>query len=159
VITSDVITIENKRISSYFIMSERFKKFKWTIFSRTLHKHQIKRGDICFFYLAGKMKFSQCFVAIAEIGDVKKWDDSMEFIDNPDWLLENPILFFQLNKISIFDDPVSIKPLLSKFSFIPKNRKKWGVCFMGGVRKIDVFNMKLITKELPPKIKKIFSLN
>lgn len=56
-----------------------------------------------------------------------------------------PELVLKLSNINILKQPVDIIENLNKLSFIPENKKKWGVAFMGGARRINEADFKIMS--------------
>jgi len=99
-------------------LREMQEEKKWKIGLRTPHRNQLMKGDKVVFYASGVGR--KCFVASADL-------DSEFLYDN------DPIFgHVLLSNISIYTNPIYIKPLLRKLNFI-KNKNKWGVYFQGGI--------------------------
>lgn len=108
----------------------------WPLYKNTRCQHMVKAADRVLFYLAGEEPEGRHIVASAIIKSVEDW--SMMHRSGYPLLLEDiPSKVLMLTDIERFMSPIDVKQHLDKLSFIPANRQKWGVAFMGGMRAIS----------------------
>jgi len=110
------------------MMRNMFVEKTWKIGKRTPYRTHIKKEDKVLFYETGENK--KQFVASAVLNS--------KYI--PDDELCGHVL---LKNISIFKNPIKIKPLLKNFKSI-KKKKYWGLFFQGGIAKITEKEYQLI---------------
>ena len=60
--------------------------------------------------------------------------------------LEEPLKYIEFEKIVIYKNPINVKTKLDELSFIPLNKKKWGMVFMNGCRKISKEDYIILTE-------------
>ena len=100
----------------------------WEIGKRTPYRTHLKKEDKALFYETGEN--NKQFVASAVLNSKYIPDDELSG-------------HVQLKNISIFKNPIKIKPLLQNFKSI-KNIKYWGLFFQGGIAKITENEYQLI---------------
>lgn len=120
----------------------------WALWTRTQNSLHIKQGSEVAIYLAGSGPYTQHFVGKAKVAEVRPWSRTDEQ-HYPLVLDGTPARLLLLEDIEVFDLPVSIKPLLPYLRFLPPNRAKWGVAFMGGMRSVSRRDFRLLTSGLP----------
>lgn len=130
-----------KKIPAADVIRQRMENKQWEIYQGTKFRDFLKAGDVCIFYAAGKKSGSQNFIGE---GEIKNIHDSpiciAEYLNQ-----ENPLKYIEFSKTINYKDSVSIREKLDLLSFIPENRKKWGMVFMNGCRKIQEKDYMAIT--------------
>lgn len=114
----------------------------WPIFNRTRNKKVMKVDDEVAIYLGGA--YNQMVIATAKIGSIEQWDRAYART-YPLAMDGIPEVVLKLSDINILKQPIDIIERLDKLSFTPENRKKWGVAFMGGVRRINENDFQTMT--------------
>lgn len=109
----------------------------WPLYKNTRCQHMVKATDRVLFYLAGDEPEGRHIVASAVIKGVENWSKIHRSV-YPLLLEDIPSKVLILTDIERFTSPVDVKKHLDKLSFVPANRQKWGVAFMGGMRAISV---------------------
>lgn len=117
---------------AFEIFRKRIKEKKHPLYLNTPHLKEIKEKDEVVFYIAGKKKNSQTFVASAEIYFIDNFTDT---VVDPDKKRNLIIRYLNLENILIFKEPKKIKLIIDKLNFI-KNKKNYGTNLVGGVTKI-----------------------
>ena len=117
----------------------------WPIYSGTRNRTDIKVGDRFVVYIGGQREHAQEFVSTGFVAGMELPSESRR-ADSPNLNEVGPPAHAWLRLMDIRDlEPaVSVRPLLDSLSFVPKNRKRWGVALMGGVRRISDDDLKLI---------------
>ncbi len=123
------------RKAGYEIFKERISENLWPIYKSTPQLNNVKSGKNVIFYIAGKDKFAQQFIASAIIENlvtnkILKPDPNQEFRE---------VLFYaKFKKLKMFKNPISIRDHINNLSFIDMDRRKvYGLYFQGGVCKIN----------------------
>ena len=146
-ICGDAEDINGKRVPSEEVARFRLDQNKWGIYRHTRNRNSISVNDYCFFYLAGqKSANKQTFIASAQIKGIR---DKLrnESIDSEDWLNDVPLKILELSNVKYFE-PVSIKPLLKKLSFVNLKLASWGGALQGGCRKLNEEDFNLIKRSI-----------
>ncbi len=134
---------------AFNVAKARLSKKLWPIFSGTRNRKSIQEGDICFIYLAGKGDYSQHIFAKASVIEKLDWSRSKESIDDQDLLTDFPNMALRFENVEMIE-PVPIRNLLSKLSFIPASTQ-WGSVFQGGCRKLNQDDANIILKQVNQK--------
>lgn len=120
------------------VAQRRILAGRWPLYARTKHRLDICEGDRALIYAGGQRGHSRVFIATTRIASNQPVNSARRLSlptnldgDNPpvSWLT-----FADTNKMV---PTVHMSELLEKLSFIPKNRSRWGVTLMGGVRRIS----------------------
>jgi hypothetical protein len=90
------------------------------------------------------MHLRQSIVAACQIQSVQPFLGKHTPIDDPSLLMNHPASALTLQSVRIFELPVSIPPLLSKLTFVPINRHKWGAAFQGGCVSVPESDYRLL---------------
>ena len=143
-ITSDSMN-DNKEVvkSAYDIAVSRLNLKKWPVYRDTILRTQFIDGDEVVFYLAGKEKYSQHFIARATISgglETVELHYDLDILETDKRIVSGYISF---KKVNIFNEPVSLKNIINELDFI-KNKNNYGLYFQGGIRHIDKKNFNLI---------------
>lgn len=119
------------------------RKNTWGFGENTSHRNEIKSGDTAVFYQAGGG--GQKFLGTVTLASGAYKDSSSKdlFIDPETYKID-------LDKVSVWDTPKPIEPLVEKLSFI-KEKQYWGTYFQGGCRKITAEDYSIILHTKPPK--------
>lgn len=107
----------------------------WPLWRSTKCRHLVSAGDVVLIYIAGNEENSTSVIASATVSSVEAWQRKHEPI-YPLILDGIPEKALILDKIMFFK-PLDVRTLLDHLSFTPANRNKWGVAFMGGMRRLD----------------------
>lgn len=124
----------SKQFFAEEIVSDRLKKGKWPIYSKTANKDKIKIGDKCLFYVGGNGLLSKHILGTGSINNIYLTN---EIIDDVDALTDLPYKQLELTDIKIYTRPIFIKDFLEELSFIPDNKSRWGVALQGGCKNIS----------------------
>lgn len=149
-ITTDKETISGLKISAFDIVSERLKIGKWPLYKGTNYLNGIEDGARCLIYIAGKKTFCQNIIAEIKINKITNLIRNNDYEEKLFDILSVPalkVLEFNPCKINT-NKSVNIKKEMKNIDFIPKNAKKWGVLFMGGVKKIDIKDYTYLSNKL-----------
>ena len=142
-ICSDTEKVEGEE-SAYNITRNRLDKGLWPIYKGTRNRRVIHEGDKCLFYLAGRKEYAQHVIASGDVKSIEKWDIRKGAIDNEDVLSNIPEQVLHIINVEIFD-PIPIRSLLNRLSFINKNQPHgWGGALQGGCKKINYHDYKLL---------------
>ena len=95
---------------------------KWLIGRKTRNRNRLMAGDKILFYQGGEE--GRKFVGSAELASGLRQTGNSIYD------------FVKIMNFKIWDNPVEIRTLIDKLSFI-KNKKYWGVYLQGGIRKIS----------------------
>ena len=133
-IASDSENNQGKRLTADEVIRQRIINKQWEIYKRTKFKDLLKKGDVCLFYVAGRKTNAQHFIGEGVIKNIHLHPlKPINYLN-----LEEPLKYIEFDKIDVYEFPIDVKTKLDKLSFIPKNRKKWGMVFMNGCRKISL---------------------
>jgi len=108
----------------------------WPLWRNTKCKNMVRSGHRVLIYLAGPESDCGNVIASAVISGVVDWEDRKHRRGYPLMIDGEPLKALLLEKVSVFDKPVSVSDRLDHLSFIPENKKKWGVAMMGGMRSL-----------------------
>ena len=122
------------------ILDNRLKKKQWEIYDKTNLRRQLEEKDKVIFYLAGSGPNSQHFVGEAIIDKIV-YENSL-YSEEANTMIHSTLHFDQILN---YEDPVSIKKIMKKLTFI-KNPDKYGTALNGGVRRISEKDYKVIHK-------------
>ncbi len=109
----------------------------WPLWSGTRCKHMVSVGHQLLIYAAGFEKYGKCVIGTARVQSLDEWKDAAHKNRYPlmlDGIPEKVLIF---DDVSLFDVPVDLRTKLDTLSFVPKNKKKWGVAMMGGMRSLS----------------------
>ncbi|RAK01640.1 hypothetical protein [Aliidiomarina maris] len=119
----------------------------WPLWERTRCKSMVKPGDDLLLYSAGDGKDTKHIVGFAKVERIDTW--RAEYAKSYPILLDGvPERILILSKQTLFKRPLSMREVIAKMSFAPDNLKKWGVCFMGGMRSIPTKDFDILMKEI-----------
>jgi hypothetical protein len=131
-----VVTDGAGKHSALDLAKRRLDQGLWPIYKGTRNRRAIAVGDILLIYLGGSKNWSQSVVASAK---VKVIDEAgrraLPSIDSEDAQTNPPFKTLRLEDIQFFAEPVDIRHLLGKLSFLP-NSRKWGAALVGGCRRM-----------------------
>lgn len=108
----------------------------WPLWKNTRCKHMIESGNRLLFYIAGAEPGCRSVIARAVVESVDNWTDKAFKRNYPLMLDGEPDKVIRLSSIFHLGTPVDLLTVLDRLSFIPKNKNKWGVAMMGGVRSL-----------------------
>ena len=146
-IVSDGFDFSNQKKSAFETMQLRLESLTWPIYQRTPNKDIIKSGDECLVYIAGKGLNSRHIVCTFEVEEIDHKNISAKKTIEIDMANGTPIKYLVPKEIIFFDNPVYIPSLLSKLSFIKKNKQYWGAYLQGGCKKITPSDFNLIVNQ------------
>jgi len=107
---------------------------KWSIGKGTPNRTKLAVGDKVLFYQGGEN--GRKIVASAELASGLQQTENLD-------------TFVIIKNFRVWDNPVDIRPLIGKLSFI-KNTKYWGVYFQGGVVKLTKEDYQKIFRKSAP---------
>jgi hypothetical protein len=108
----------------------RIREGRWPIFKHTPHRSLLREGDKVVFYMGGIG--GQKFLGTAVISS-KLVPEGLDYSVG-------------ISKISVWKDPISIRPLIQELSFILR-KDKWGIHLQGGVLPIPEKDYRKITSK------------
>lgn len=114
----------------------------WPIFNRTRNKKLMKTGDEIAVYLGGP--YNQIIIATATIASIEDWDRK-HARNYPLFMDGIPEKVLNLSSATILKQPVDVIEKINELSFMPENKLKWGVAFMGGARRVNERDFQIIT--------------
>mgnify|MGYP001473894158 FL=1 len=112
------------------ILNQRLKSRTWEIYDKTNLRNQLEEKSKVIFYLAGSGPNSQHFVGEAIIDKIIYANSS--YSEEANTMIHSTLHFDQITN---YQEPVSIKKILKKLTFIT-NPAKYGTALNGGVRRI-----------------------
>jgi hypothetical protein len=119
----------------------------WALYSQTPNYKNITTGDSVVIYCGGHDRGrTQCAIAKATVANIRDWKKS----DSATYPLEldgMPGKLLELDGIEKFE-PVDVKLHLDQLDLTPKNRAKWGVALIGGVKRITANDFNVLTGAL-----------
>lgn len=129
-----LITSDQNDQNAYEVLKSRLDNLEWSLYKFTQNKEIIKENDELIFYIAGKRKMSQHFVAKATIDKMHKT------LDENDKILEVKL---KLKNIAFFDNPVLIDVIKNNLDFI-KHKHNLGLNLQGGCKLLSKEDYDLI---------------
>ena|SRR3989344_2445864 len=135
-VVNDAESIDGEILPSDTLAKRRFESNNWPLYQNTPHRKEIKPGDQCLVYLAGKRINSQHFVAVATVSSVNDAARVPTKVET-DVMSVPPVSFVCFDKVTTFIQPVPIRDLLTKLSFIPHNANSWGCVMQRGCKRIS----------------------
>lgn len=145
-IASDAENATGGRADAKYVAEFRLRNGRWPLYENTPNRTQIRPGDECVIYLAGRGAARQEFLAVALVDRVVEANKRQTATDPPDVLTSIPETVIAFRDIRYFNPRVAIRPLLRELSFIPKNLQKWGASVRGGCRLISKADVELIVE-------------
>lgn len=118
----------------------------WPLFENTKCRLMVTSGNSVLIYTAGHRADARRVIASAKVADVLQWNRNLS-TSCPIFLDGIPVSALALSNIRRFSQPVVITDHLEDLSFIPTNRKKWGVAMMGGMRSITQPDYQTLTEK------------
>ena len=141
---SDTEDIEGKRVPALKVAKARLKIHAWPLYKNTRNRRAICPGDICLIYLAGTSDYAQHLIAMADVGAVSDYSRMDDPGDDSILSMGVPTSILQFKKITLFDTPSPIRPLLEVLSFTNTDGRSWGGSLQGGCRHISYDDFRLI---------------
>lgn len=118
----------------------------WPLFENTRCRLMVRPGNSVLIYAAGQGKDGRRIIASAYVAGITPW--SRKFQQKCPILLEGiPVTALHLDRIEHLNSPVLMTDYLDALSFIPENRKKWGVSMMGGMRSISQADYNILARK------------
>lgn len=121
----------------------------WPLFQNTKCRLMVRPGNSVLIYAAGQGKDGRRIIASAYIAGISPWSRKLQQ-KCPIFLEGIPVTALQLDRINYLSSPVLMTDYLNALSFIPKNRKKWGVSMMGGMRSISQVDYNILSEKVGP---------
>lgn len=144
-IVSDTYGLSGKRYLASKLVEKRLERGIWGLYPSTPNRNVIQVGDQVLIYLGGNGPNRCSVIAAAKVGEIENPRTAI-FVDPPNVesnAADRLLHLVEVQKIQ----PVDIRALLDDLSFIPENRKKWGVALMGGCRKISLEDYRKIVDQ------------
>ena len=142
---SDTETFSGATVAAMEVFEGRLAKKEWPLFSGTAFRKEIKEGDVCVIYIAGTKQIAQHFVAVATVADVREWGFNDPTVDSEDFLTTTPSSVIRFSKVARFDSPLGVRPIVESLDFT-KGKKKWGIAFHGGCKRLPSADLRRIKK-------------
>lgn len=135
-IASDVVDILGNELTGVGAALQRMKGKIWPLYQGTKNCKTIRVGDRCVFYVAGVGAGAQSFLGEAKVAGYLGLNDLKALL--PILAAEQyPASVLLFDEVELYQSEKSIRPILTKLSFIPENKTKWGSAFQGGCRLIS----------------------
>ena len=135
-ISSDIVDFSGTYFGAFEAACRRLEYGFWPIYPGTRNRTQFSRGDACLIYIAGQGLNAQCIVWETKIVEIMRF--RARSFDKDKLVVEQyPDQVIQLEDVRKLSPIFNVKRSLSKLSFIPKNRKRWGAAFQGGCRQVN----------------------
>lgn len=139
-ITADSYTKGGVSKHAIDIALPRLQAGRWPLYSSTNYSDDISVGDRFLVYIGGIHKFKNCFISYFSANKIisKNLNDiDNNILDLTNKYPKKEIVFSEINLKEI--KSVNIKDYLEVLDHTKhrKSKKLWGVCMMGGVRKIS----------------------
>ena len=126
---------------AYDIFNYRINSGRYPYYKGTPRQNEIKHGDMCVFYIAGKNRGRHTFAAQAKV----LTNESPSMYTEDDLHMGSATLgAIAFGEVIKYTNPVEIKKILREINFI-KNTDRWGVYFQQGIIKITESDFKTIT--------------
>ncbi len=122
------------------ILNQRLKSRTWEIYDKTNLRNQLEEKSKVIFYLAGSGPSSQHFFGEAMIDKIIYANSS--YSEEANTMIHSTLHFDQITN---YQEPVSVKKILKKLTFIT-NPAKYGTALNGGVRRISEKDYEVILK-------------
>ena len=116
----------------------------WPLFQGTRCRLMVAPGNSVLIYTAGQKEDARRVVAKATVAEIAPWTRSHARAC-PIFLEGIPVSVLVLQDVEYFENPTLITDHLDDLSFIPTNRKKWGVAMMGGMRSIGLSDYQVLS--------------
>ena len=120
---------------------------KGPLWERTRCKDMINAGDDILLYAAGDGPDTKHIVGFAKVESIESWNRRHKR-EYPILLDGVPQKVINLKCQTLFAQPLPMRSVIEKMTFAPENIKKWGVCFMGGMRSIKTVDFDTLMKEV-----------
>ncbi len=149
-ITTDKETISGAKISAFEIVKQRLKIGKWPLYKGTNFIDKIQESNECLVYIAGYKKFSQHIISKIKIQKVEILNKEHDYEEKLFDIISTPALkVLEFKPQEINDNKfINIRDEFSSIDFIPNNMKRWGIFFMGGVKRINSKDYYHLSKKL-----------
>jgi predicted RNA-binding protein len=116
----------------------------WPLWENTNCQLMVKPGHKVLVYLAGDESDCKKIIASAVVSNIVDWSANIHKSSYPLMLDGMPMKVLELDQVEFFDIPVDVRKKLDVLSFIPKNKTKWGVSMMGGMRSIEQSDFEIL---------------
>jgi len=146
------VTADGVVVSEDKIAARRMHAKRWPLFARTKHRSEIDPGSRVLVYVGGQQAWGQSFVATATVLACDQVDRTRRRhpADTSDDAVEQQVVaWLRLAEVRPLRPAREMRDLLDRLSFIPENRSRWGVSFMGGVRRISDEDWNAIVSAVP----------
>jgi hypothetical protein len=124
----------DKPVGGRRIAEARLNARRWPLYENTSHSQRFSLNDQVLIYVGSSGDAAQTFIGQASIARIVSappgWDDPADVIPSG-----QVTRLAELGRVELWRTPVPIRDHLDDLTFI-KNRKRWGLHLMGGVRQI-----------------------
>lgn len=128
------IDVHERRVDARRIATGRLHAKQWPLYENTAHTSAFQPNDRVLVYIGGAGEAAQTFIGQAKF--VRVVDAPTAWADAAGSVASGVVTSIaHLTDVEIWDEPVSIREHLDGLKFI-KNRSRWGLHLMGGVREI-----------------------
>lgn len=145
-VAMDTERISGARAQSSEIADFRLDKGQWPLYSGSRNRKMMTEGDRLLVYCGGSRVGARTLIGSAVINGMREVRRPNSEAETQRFLTNSPSLMIEMREIIRFKHPVSIRPILEQLDFCPKNLAKWGVVFLGGVRRISDSDFDLICR-------------
>ena len=133
-VTIDPPTIRGGTGAAWDLVETRLRKGLWPIYQNTRNRKRFEPGKHVAFYVGGRKQHRGEIVATAVIRSVETWSRFKGTVDPDRYLTGFADQVLRLTEVTYLDRPVELKHRVSRVSFAPTNKVRWGVILMGGCR-------------------------
>lgn len=124
---------EAGRVPAFRVASTWLELGSWPIYPKTKSQGLMAKGDRILFYLAGKRRHSQHFIAEAEVGEIVKPNNAHLQLSD-EYFMGPPVFILSLVDIKMFDPMRSIRPFIGRTELLKYTGPRWAAGLMGGSR-------------------------
>jgi hypothetical protein len=135
-VTVDPELEEGGRGDAFELVRQRLANQRWPLFRGTRHRDRFRFGDAVAFYVGGAGPLAGRVVATAVVDGVVLWQRGDPAVDPDNVLTDPPFKVLRLTEVSMLATPVRLQSVLPRLSFAPSYMQRWGVCIMGGSRRL-----------------------
>jgi hypothetical protein len=138
------IDVNEKRVGARHIAEARLAAACWPLYENTSHAQRFSSGDQVLIYVGSTGDAAQTFIGQARIARIVRapvaWKDPGGIIPSG-----QVARLAELEQVELWNRPVSIRDHIDDLTFV-KNRMRWGLHLMGGVRQIPESDFRRIVR-------------
>lgn len=146
-IATDAQRLTRGTRAAYSVAADRLQRKVWPLYYRTSFARSIASGDVCYIYAAGSQRHRQSIVGRATVETVTDWSQQADWYEHDKLLTDTPEKIIHFSLGDLFEEPVSIRPLLSKLDLTGRRDTAWGSFFQGGVKKLTEHDVQVLAQK------------